>query len=113
MTKCVVGANNIIFCTTSGILSRGVTPPESICNGNKIKLIPYLHATKSEIIKEKYYPAGEKWIEIFKANGLEYVDGISFELLSFYRDEIHLNSEGHEKMAEVLLPVILEAIKDN
>ena len=33
MTKCVVGAASIIVYTNSGMLSRGVEPPESICIG--------------------------------------------------------------------------------
>ena len=37
-TKCVVGANIIMFCTISGMLSRGVLPPDSICSGNKTKI---------------------------------------------------------------------------
>ena len=35
-TKCVVGAASIIVCTNSGILSRGVKPPESSCRGSRI-----------------------------------------------------------------------------
>src|SRR5471032_3624355 len=29
-TKCVVGAISMMFCTSSGMLSRGVLPPDSI-----------------------------------------------------------------------------------
>ncbi len=37
-TKCVVGATSMMFCTSSGMLSRGVTPPERICSGISVRI---------------------------------------------------------------------------
>ena len=38
-TKWVVGAISMMFCTISGMLSRGVVPPESICSGRMVSII--------------------------------------------------------------------------
>ena len=38
-TKWVVGAASMICCTSSGMLSRGVVPPERICSGNSTRMI--------------------------------------------------------------------------
>src|SRR5690606_12220854 len=37
-TKCVVGAASIRFWTISGMLSRGVMPPERICSGISVRM---------------------------------------------------------------------------
>ena len=37
--KCVVGASDITYCTHSGMLSRGVTPPDSISSGIMVSTI--------------------------------------------------------------------------
>ncbi len=37
-TKCVVGASSMSCCTSSGMLSRGVVPPESICSGSSTRI---------------------------------------------------------------------------
>ena len=38
-TKWVVGATNMMFWTSTGMLSRGVMPPESMVSGNRVMSI--------------------------------------------------------------------------
>lgn len=39
LTKCVVGAASMMFCTSSGMLSRGVVPPERMFSGSSTRMV--------------------------------------------------------------------------
>ena len=82
------------------------------CKLNEIKLIPYLHPELKELKAKKYNIDGEEWINIFKTNEIEFIDGMKHETTDGYRDNIHLNNLGQKNMAEVAYPYVFKSILD-
>ena len=82
------------------------------CKLNEIKLIPYLHPELKELETQKYNIDGQEWINIFKANEIEFIDGMKHETKNGYRDNIHLNHLGQKNMAETAYPYIYKSIKN-
>ena len=51
-------------------------------------------------------------MKLLNQNKVEYIDGLRFENpSSLYRDNIHLNENGHCELASRLMPFIKENIK--
>lgn len=82
------------------------------CKRNGIKLIPYLHPELKELETQKYNIDGEEWINIFKTNEIEFINGMEHEIIEGYRDYIHLNHLGQKMMAETAYPYIYKSIKN-
>ena len=82
------------------------------CKRNQIKLIPYLHPELKELETQKYNIDGEEWINIFRTNEIEFINGMKYEIKEGYRDNIHLNKLGQRNMAETAYPYLYKSIKN-
>jgi hypothetical protein len=77
------------------------------CKLKKIKLLVYLHATMQEVKSQSYDSDGKQIIEMLKQHEIEYILGLdNIKKDDFYRDQIHLNTKGHKRLAEVLFPYL-------
>jgi lysophospholipase L1-like esterase len=81
------------------------------CKRNQIKLIPYLHPELKELETQKYNIDGEEWINIFRTNEIEFINGMNHETKDGYRDNLHLNKLGQKNMAETAYPYLYKSIK--
>jgi hypothetical protein len=83
------------------------------CKSKKIKLLVYVHATKTEIKNKSYDKYGKKLLEMLESNHVKYIKGLDHITdLAAYRDEIHLNILGHKMLANVLFPELKNAVND-
>lgn len=73
---------------------------------NKIPLLVYVHATQKEIKNKEYNKNGKSIINFLIKNKTPYVTDIKIMKKEDYIDNIHLNSSGHKKMAEILYPYV-------
>ncbi|HYG52317.1 MAG TPA: hypothetical protein VD905_15510 [Flavobacteriales bacterium] len=77
------------------------------CNKNKIKLLVYVHATKSELKNQSYDKYGMDLLTLLDSNKVKYIKGIEcIKDPAAYRDEIHLNAKGHDLLAKTLFPYL-------
>jgi len=68
-----------------------------------IPLVIYLHPEISELKTGKYNDQGQEIIAFAKENNIELIQELSSKMEEKnYRDNIHLNEKGQEKMAEIL-----------
>lgn len=71
-----------------------------------IPFIIYLHPELSEVHNERYNRQGQAIIDFANSHNIPLVQGLDGANQSHYRDNIHLNKEGHQYLFDVLLPVI-------
>jgi len=70
---------------------------------NHIPLVIYLHAEVSELRKKEYDEQGNEIIMFCKKNNIRLIKELDFNFpQSSYIDNIHFNSQGQEKLFEVL-----------
>lgn len=78
----------------------------------KIPFIIYLNPEISEIKKGKYNSQGLEIIDYCSKHNILLLNGLDEGFNeSDHRDNIHINDKGQRKMANVLLPYILKALK--
>ncbi|HLP10551.1 MAG TPA: hypothetical protein VK177_01400 [Flavobacteriales bacterium] len=83
------------------------------CSEKKIKLLVYVHATKTEVENKSYDKYGKQLLAMLDSNKIEYLEGKNhIHDLTAYRDEIHLNTMGHKLLTKALFPVLRKAIKE-
>lgn len=82
-------------------------------HANGTHLLVYVHPTLTEVRQKNYDRYGQQLIQMLEANKVEVIQGIShIKDPGSYRDNIHLNAKGHEKLARVLLPRLEEYVKE-
>ena len=90
--------------------NRGWSHFIDYCKKNDIKLLVYLHATKSELKQRKMNENGQRIIQILKENNIDYLFGINNGISEKgYRDNIHLNNEGQKELADILFPILINS----
>ena len=90
--------------------NSGFTDLIDFCQQNKIVPLGYLHPTVDELNRHEYANEGKRILEIWKKEGVGYIEGINYMSRSCYRDEIHLNEIGQNELAKVLEPKIIELL---
>lgn len=82
------------------------------CKKKNIPLLVYLHPEIKELKAGTLNENGQKIIRFLKKKNITYVTGIhELNQPEYYNDNIHLNDQGHQVMAQILLPFIEEMIE--
>lgn len=82
------------------------------CRKEKIDLLVYVHPEVEELKAKKFQNKGVNLLELLNIRNVEVINGLSLDhKLSEYRDNIHLNAEGHQRLYEILRPSIESHIK--
>jgi lysophospholipase L1-like esterase len=90
--------------TTTTTFNSGFKSFLDYSKDNKIPLIIYLHADKNELKAVKYNKQGQKIIEFSKKNEIKIILDLEAGLnATEFRDQIHLNDKGQQKMMERIL----------
>ncbi len=77
---------------------------ERYCRENKIPFTMYLHAELSEVETGKYNEQGQEIIRFAQAHHIPLIKDLEAGLLpSDFRDDIHLNENGQNKLAKAVL----------
>lgn len=93
-------------------MSLGWSKFSEYANTHQIPLLVYLHPEKVELERETWNPNGEKLIRWLVQNDISYVDGIEKGYLAgSYEDNIHLNANGHQSIAQNIFPSLLHSIQ--
>jgi len=84
-------------------VNKGWTGFIEYCDTHSIKLKVYLHPEREEHKAKAFNKNGEGILTLLEDHEIEVINGLKEDHhLSEYRDEIHLNGHGHERLAEIL-----------
>ena len=87
----------------STIFNTGFLNFRNYCDKNDIDFTVYLHAAKTETIEHNNSVQGKQIIAFCKENKIKFINELDFNFpLSVYRDSIHFNDEGQERLFEEL-----------
>lgn len=102
----------------------GISKTEEDCDFNpgwnslityaKNKNIPItviLHPETSEIKNKSYNEKGQRLISFLEKNNIKIIKELDYAQEKYYRDNIHMNKEGHENLANIIENNILQEIK--
>jgi hypothetical protein len=78
------------------------------CDSAHIPLLVYLHAERGEVLAGQYDDQGQMIIDSCTAHHIPLVKELDYHLApALYRDIIHFNDEGQERMFEILRDKVL------
>jgi hypothetical protein len=80
----------------------------SYTTNHNLPLLVCLHAEKNELNNKKFNSKGTRLINWFDAENIKYITDINVLDTTDYRDNIHLNHTGHNKLYKLLLPHLLD-----
>jgi len=92
--------------------NMGFTGLIEYCKSNNIEVLGYLHPEISELNRKEYSKTGNKILQFWKSHNITVVEGINYMSQDCYRDNIHLNSLGQQKMAEAVYPHLYKFLKN-
>jgi len=82
-----------------------------ISQADSISLIIYLHAEQEEVKQGKYNDQGQEILAFAHQHQIRVIRELDYGTdSSWYRDGIHLNNKGQREKANILRPVLEEAI---
>lgn len=84
------------------------------CRENEIPLYVYLHADRNEIRHNAYNANGQMILNFLQENNIPCFPGL--EIIrdeKLYRDSIHLNSQGQQRLAGFFIPIIRDSVIKN
>ena len=79
---------------------------------HQLELLVYLHPEQPELKQGAFNSYGQEIVTMLEARQIEWRSGLEAGIsLADYRDEIHLNMQGHRKLANYLLPDLEEHVQ--
>ncbi len=92
-------------------VNSGWTDFFEFCEQKKIPLLVYIHPEVREIKDRQLMPKGQNLIGLLETHQIKYLNGLEYETNEQgYRDNIHLNGNGHRRLATILQPHIEKLI---
>jgi hypothetical protein len=95
---------------TGDVFNSGFLSFHRYTQEKNIPFFIYLHPDKQEIVDNKYDIRGEEIIRFCRDNCMHLIEGLKYENISLFSDEIHPNEQGHKILANILLKEIMAKV---
>ncbi|UTW62710.1 hypothetical protein KFE98_00725 [bacterium SCSIO 12741] len=96
-----------------GTENQGFRQLKEMADRDGIQVLGYLHPTREEVAQQQYEQDGLEILEIWKQQGVPTIQGMNYMTDECYRDFIHLNALGNQKVASAILPKAQEMVQNS
>lgn len=106
--KSLLGMNNYDYLDgfDDSNPSPGFALFKTYAEANNIPLLVYVHPEQSELKQSEYMVNGQSLLADLDRNNIVHLNGLNYEGVDGYVDKIHVNSSGHQKMAQAIFSYI-------
>ncbi|MFT5916022.1 MAG: hypothetical protein ACI81T_002526 [Bacteroidia bacterium] len=103
------------FTKNTSKLSRndnGILNIIDLSREKKIVLIVYIHPNKKELDAKRMDARGQDLIKLLRSENVITYNGLEIMKPSYYRDEIHINKDGHQALSDFFTPILCSKLDE-